>query len=182
MRDVILEDCLLVQKELLDCSDFDAQQQHLEEEMRIAADLVRYCIEENALKVQDQAEYLMRYDQFTQRYEKLKKKYDALEAERQRRKENHDRLGAFIATMEQIKTVPVNFDADRIDAVGAVGIARTFAYGGAKGRSLADSLTHFDEKLLLLYDLLNTEEAKRIAKPRYEFLKEFYARFQEETK
>ena len=102
LRDVILEDCLLVQKELLDCSDFDAQQQHLEEEMRIAADLVRYCIEENALKVQDQAEYLMRYDQFTQRYEKLKKKYDALEAERQRRKENHDRLGAFIATMEQL--------------------------------------------------------------------------------
>ena len=112
LRDIILEDCLLVQKELLDCSDFDAQQQHLEEEMRIAADLVRYCIEENALKVQDQAEYLMRYNQFTQRYEKLKKKYDALEAERQRRKEGHDRLGAFIATMEQTKTVPVNFDAD----------------------------------------------------------------------
>ena len=80
--------------------------------MRIAADLVRYCIEENALKVQDQAEYLMRYDQFTQRYEKLKKKYDALETERQRRKEGHDRLGAFIATMEQTKTVLVAFDAD----------------------------------------------------------------------
>lgn len=68
-------------------------------------------------------------------------------------------------------------DADRIDALGAVGIARTFAYGGAKGRSLQDSLAHFDEKLLLLYDLLNTEEARRIALPRHEFLKAFYDQF-----
>lgn len=72
-------------------------------------------------------------------------------------------------------------DADRIDALGAVGIARTFAYGGAKSRSLSDSLSHFDEKLLLLYDLLNTDEAKRIALPRYRFLKAFYDRFREET-
>ena len=72
-------------------------------------------------------------------------------------------------------------DADRIDAMGAIGIARTFAYGGAKGRSLSDSLSHFDEKLLILYDLLNTEEARRIALPRYEFLKAFYTRFREEA-
>ena len=72
-------------------------------------------------------------------------------------------------------------DADRIDAIGAVGIARTFAYGGAKNRSLSDSLAHFDEKLLLLYDLLNTEEARRIALPRHEFLKAFYAQYKSET-
>ena len=73
-------------------------------------------------------------------------------------------------------------DADRIDAMGAVGIARTFAYGGAKGRSLGDSLAHFDEKLLLLYDLLNTEEAKRIALPRHQLLKAFYEQYVSETK
>lgn len=72
-------------------------------------------------------------------------------------------------------------DADRIDAMGAMGIARTFAYGGAKNRSLRNSLTHFDEKLLLLYDLLSTEEAKRIALPRHNFLKAFYTQFREET-
>ena len=72
-------------------------------------------------------------------------------------------------------------DADRIDAMGAVGIARTFAYGGANHRSLTNSLSHFDEKLLLLYDLLSTEEARRIALPRHEFLKAFYARFREEA-
>lgn len=69
-------------------------------------------------------------------------------------------------------------DADRIDAMGAIGIARTFAYGGAKGRSLEDSLTHFDEKLLRLYDLLSTDEAKRIAKPRHDLLRSFYEQIQ----
>lgn len=72
-------------------------------------------------------------------------------------------------------------DADRIDAIGAVGIARTFAYGGAKNRRLEDSLTHFDEKLLLLYDLLSTEEAKRIALPRHQFLQAFYRQYKSET-
>ena len=72
-------------------------------------------------------------------------------------------------------------DADRIDAIGAVGIARTFAFGGAKNRGLEDSLTHFDEKLLLLYDLLNTEEAKRIALPRHQFLQAFYHQYKAET-
>ena len=71
-------------------------------------------------------------------------------------------------------------DADRIDAMGAVGIARTFAYGGAKQRSLTDRLQHFDEKLLHLYDLLSTEEAKRIAQPRHAFLQAFYAQYRAE--
>ena len=73
-------------------------------------------------------------------------------------------------------------DADRIDALGAIGIARTFAYGGAKGRTLQDSLNHFDEKLLLLYDLLNTQEAKRIALPRHEFLMAFYQQYKNEQR
>ena len=72
-------------------------------------------------------------------------------------------------------------DADRIDAMGAVGIARTFAYGGAKGRSLVDSLAHFEEKLLRLYDLLGTDEARRIAKERHALLCSFYQQFPEEN-
>ena len=61
-------------------------------------------------------------------------------------------------------------DADRLDAIGAVGIARTFAYGGEHGRPLEDSLKHFHEKLLLLKDLMNTDEAKKEAEERHEFL------------
>lgn len=84
-------------------------------------------------------------------------------------------------------------DADRLDAIGAIGIARTFAYGGAKGRKLYDadeiartnmsedeyrsrqtaSVTHFYEKLLLLKDLMVTEEGKRLAGERHDFMVHF---------
>lgn len=64
-------------------------------------------------------------------------------------------------------------DADRLDAIGAIGIARTFAYGGAHGRSIMDSLKHFDEKLLLLKNKMNTEEGKRIAEKRHDYIKTF---------
>ena len=64
-------------------------------------------------------------------------------------------------------------DADRLDAMGAIGIARTFAYGGKKGRSLEDSVQHFHDKLLLLRDTLNTDEARDIAISRNEFMVKF---------
>ena len=64
-------------------------------------------------------------------------------------------------------------DADRLDAMGAIGIARTFAYGGKHGRSIEDSVLHFHDKLLLLEGTLNTEEARAMAKERHEFLVKF---------
>ncbi len=90
-------------------------------------------------------------------------------------------------------------DADRLDALGAVGIARAFAYGGRHGRAIYDpdevpdpeldreryyqsrssSIGHFYEKLLLLEGLMNTETAKTVARRRTafmeEYLKEFFA-------
>lgn len=72
-------------------------------------------------------------------------------------------------------------DADRLDAMGAIGIARTFAYGGKVGRPLEDSLRHFDDKLLLLKDEMNTEAAKRIAEHRHKYMEEFLAEFHGET-
>lgn len=64
-------------------------------------------------------------------------------------------------------------DADRLDAMGAIGIARTFAYGGKHGRSLESSIDHFHEKLLLLSDGLNTSKAREMAAPRHTFLESF---------
>ncbi len=64
-------------------------------------------------------------------------------------------------------------DADRLDALGAIGIARTFAYGGRNNRSLVESVKHFHEKLLLLKDQMNTPEAKRIAEERHKFLENY---------
>ena len=64
-------------------------------------------------------------------------------------------------------------DADRLDALGAIGIARAFAYGGRNNRSLVESVKHFHEKLLLLKDQMNTPEAKRIAEERHKFLEDY---------
>ena len=72
-------------------------------------------------------------------------------------------------------------DADRLDALGAVGIARTFAFGGEHGRPLSDSLQHFRDKLLLLKDLMNTQTAKAEAVHRHEFLVEFMKEYEKET-
>lgn len=86
-------------------------------------------------------------------------------------------------------------DADRLDAIGAVGIARTFAYGGSKGRPLyirgesyaldmtaeeyakheSSSLGHFYEKLLKLKGLMNTETARQLAAARHQFMEDFLA-------
>lgn len=92
-------------------------------------------------------------------------------------------------------------DADRLDAIGAVGIARTFAYGGAKGRKLYDiaetprdnmsieeyrlketaSLTHFYEKLLLLADAMLTNKGKELARERHTFMELFLKQMRKET-
>jgi uncharacterized protein len=91
-------------------------------------------------------------------------------------------------------------DADRLDAIGAVGIARTFAYGGAKGRQLYNdqeearfnmsaedyrskstaSVTHFYEKLLLLKDLMVTNKGKKMAEERHQFMVSFLEQLQKE--
>lgn len=71
-------------------------------------------------------------------------------------------------------------DADRLDAIGAIGIARTFMYSGKHERGIEDSLKHFDEKLLLLKDMMNTDEAKRLAQKRDSFMREFLSEINDE--
>ena len=76
-------------------------------------------------------------------------------------------------------------DADRLDAMGAVGIARTFAYGGSKGRRIHDpagedqttSVQHFYDKLLRLEGLMNTETGRNMAKDRHQYMEDFLQHF-----
>ncbi len=71
-------------------------------------------------------------------------------------------------------------DADKLDAMGAIGVARAFMYAGEKGRSIEDTLKHFEDKLLKLKDHLYTETARKIARDRHEFLVRFYEKLKEE--
>lgn len=81
-------------------------------------------------------------------------------------------------------------DADRLDAIGAIGIARCFAYGGSKNRILYSpdekekensSIQHFYDKLFKLKDMMNTESAKLIAAKRHSFMEEYIAEFYREV-
>lgn len=79
---------------------------------------------------------------------------------------------------EKIASIPelaIVQDADRLDAIGAVGIARCFTFGGAKGRGngLDGAIEHFEEKLELLEGMMKTETGKALAKERTERLKIF---------
>jgi len=71
-------------------------------------------------------------------------------------------------------------DADKLDAIGAVGIARVFMYSGEHGRDIEASLKHFEEKILKLKDLMYTETARRIAEERHGFTVEFIERIRRE--
>ncbi len=71
-------------------------------------------------------------------------------------------------------------DADRLDAIGAIGIARTFAFGGKNGRSIEASVQHFHDKLLLLKDAMNTEEARNMAEARHACMVQFLSQLDQE--
>jgi len=74
-------------------------------------------------------------------------------------------------------------DADRLDAIGAVGIARCFVFGAVKdaGRGMAGSVEHFREKLVKLEGMMKTEEGKRLARERTRRIEEFEGWWREET-
>ena len=71
-------------------------------------------------------------------------------------------------------------DADRLEAIGAVGIARCFQFGGSHGRSLENSIEHFYEKLLLISKELNTPSARKMAEKRDKLMQDFLKAWGEE--
>lgn len=116
--------------------------------------------------------------------------------------ENMSFKNSFDQNVFTSKEMQIVQDADRLDAIGAIGIARAFTYGGFKNRVLYDpaikpeqhlsketyknttapTINHFYEKLLLLKDLMNTAAGKAIAEERHQFmllyLKHFYSEWE----
>ncbi len=132
------------------------------------------------------AEYLSQFDIESDKVEKIIKIVEEISYK-----------GKNIPTKMSSKEGEVVQDADRLDAMGAIGVARTFAYGGSKGRSIYDpivkpvchtsfaayktstapTINHFYEKLLLLKDRLNTNTAKTEGERRHEFMESFLTNF-----
>lgn len=71
-------------------------------------------------------------------------------------------------------------DADRLDAIGAIGIARAFAFGGSVGNNLSDTVQHFRDKLLKLKGMMNLPEAVKMAELRHDRMVIFLSQLEEE--
>ena len=105
--------------------------------------------------------------------------------------------GAHVTSLMKTMEGKIVQDADRLDALGAIGIARLFSYSGSIGRPIHNpdvkphlhysfedyqinqtaAINHFYEKLLLLQDRLNTQTAKKIAQSRHRYMEDFLKRF-----
>jgi len=89
--------------------------------------------------------------------------------------------GRVVRLIEEHAELAVVQDADRLDAIGAVGIGRAFAFGGAKNRAMDNTIEHFEEKLVRLEGMMKTAEGRKLARQRTERIELMQSWWREET-
>ena len=111
-RDEIIGNCTMIMDMLTDCSEIDKKIDTLHQELEVIAEMVQKCVDENASTVQNQDEYLQRYNGFVSRYEEGFEKLQKYENEKILRKARSDSFNDFMNAFNNINSSIIEFDSD----------------------------------------------------------------------
>ena len=109
-KDVLLENCRLMQNQLTDCSTIDVELDGLLQEIEVVTELTNRCIQENAQSAQSQEEYAERYNGYVARYDAAKAKLDALQKKKETRLAKAEAIGGFMFVLSEQGCELTKFD------------------------------------------------------------------------
>ena len=109
-KDVLLEDCRIMQDHLTNCTAIDAELDELLREIAVVTELTQRCIQENARSAQSQEEYAERYNGYVARYDAAKAKLDALQKEKAQRLAKADAIGGFMFELSECTEAITEFN------------------------------------------------------------------------
>ena len=109
-REEVIGDCRAVMESLADCGSIDTEMEAVSREMEVTAGLIQKLVDENATRKLDQHDYRKKYDGYAIRYAALESRVDSLEKERERKEIQYDIFNGFIAGLEEVRELPVDFN------------------------------------------------------------------------
>lgn len=109
-RERLVEDCLIMQETLTDCSDINQEMQNLLQEMSVVAEMIRLSVDENSTTAMDQGAYNERYNSLVERYDRMQAQIRSLEKKRTMRMAKADAIGGFMARLRDQSQPLEHFD------------------------------------------------------------------------
>ena len=109
-REEVIGDCRAVMDVLADCGSIDTEMEAVSSEMEVTAGLIQKLVDENATRKLDQHDYRKKYDGYAGRYAALESRMDSLEKERERKEIQYDIFSGFIAGLEEVRELSVDFN------------------------------------------------------------------------